>query len=135
MPFGSRFRVAGVTAWTALGVLASVDQVHAQRPVQTAQPVMAGGTTDEVWQTAPKADAFFQRLPSEGAVPSQHTEFQVAYDRTTIYVRVRADETEADKIVGYLTRRDAESPSDWIRVLIDSYHDHRTAYEFAVNPA
>ena len=32
-------------------------------------------------------------------------------------------------------RRDARSPSDWIRVLIDSYHDKRTAYEFAVNPA
>src|SRR5262249_44109237 len=36
---------------------------------------------------------------------------------------------------GYLTRRDDDSPSDWIRVLIDSYHDRRTAYEFAVNPA
>src|SRR4029078_4816584 len=34
-----------------------------------------------------------------------------------------------------LTRRDDESPSDWIRVLIDSYHHHRTPYEFAVNPA
>ena len=27
-----------------------------------------------------------------------------------------------------------DSPSDWIRVLVDSYHDRRTAYEFAVNP-
>src|SRR5262249_3393020 len=39
------------------------------------------------------------------------------------------------RIVSYLTRRDGESPSDWIRVLIDSYHDKRTAFEFAVNPA
>jgi hypothetical protein len=37
--------------------------------------------------------------------------------------------------VGLLTRRDGDSPSDWIRVLIDSYHDKRTAYEFSVNPA
>jgi hypothetical protein len=32
------------------------------------------------------------------------------------------------------TRRDEASPSDWIRVYIDSSHDRRTAYEFAVNP-
>ena len=29
----------------------------------------------------------------------------------------------------------ATRPRDWIRVLIDSYHDKRTAYEFGVNPA
>ena len=28
-----------------------------------------------------------------------------------------------------------DSPCDWIHVLIDSYHDKRTAYEFAVNPS
>ena len=27
------------------------------------------------------------------------------------------------------------SPSDWIRVMIDSFHDRRSAFEFAVNPA
>src|SRR5207247_7893559 len=52
-----------------------------------------------------------------------------------MYVKVQSFDSEPDKIVGYLTRRDAESPSDWIRVIIDSYHDRRTAYEFAVNPA
>src|SRR5690606_35832908 len=33
-----------------------------------------------------------------------------------------------------LTRRDVRGPSDQIGVLIDSYHDRRTGYEFAVNP-
>ncbi|MGE3526696.1 MAG: DUF5916 domain-containing protein, partial [Gemmatimonadales bacterium] len=36
---------------------------------------------------------------------------------------------------GHLTRRDEASPSDWIGILIDSYHDRRTAFEFLVNPA
>jgi hypothetical protein len=48
---------------------------------------------------------------------------------------VHAFDTEPFHIIGYLTRRDQNSPSDWIRVFIDSYHDRRTAYEFAVNPA
>ena len=48
---------------------------------------------------------------------------------------MRAFDTEPGKIVGIRTRRDSSSPSDWIRVIIDSYHDRRTAYEFAVNAA
>ena len=79
--------------------------------------------------------AFVQREPHEGEVPSQRTEFRVAYDATTLYVRVRAFDAEPDKIVTYLTRRDDNSPCDWLRVFIDSYHDRRTAYEFAVNPS
>jgi hypothetical protein len=95
----------------------------------------AGDLTDEFWQTIPPTDGFVQREPNEGGVPSQRTEFRVAYDATTLFVRVRAFDTEAGKIVSYLARRDGDSPSDWIRVLVDSYHDKRTAYEFGVNPA
>jgi hypothetical protein len=59
----------------------------------------------------------------------------VVYDAATLYVKVHAFDTEPFHVLGYLTRRDQDSPSDWIRVFIDSYHDRRTAYEFAVNPA
>ncbi len=107
---------------------------EAQTSVQTA--VRADGPIDStVWQAASPADGFKQREPNEGAEPSQRTEFRVAYDATTFHVRVQAFDTEPDKIVGYLTRRDEDSPSDWIHILVDSYHDRRTAYEFAVNPA
>ncbi len=88
-----------------------------------------------VWAGVPPVGDFVERDPAEGATPSQRTEFQVGFDATTLFVRVRAFDTEPQKIVGYLTRRDADSPSDWVRVLVDSYHDRRTAYEFAVNPA
>ena len=47
---------------------------------------------------------------------------------------MRAFDAEPARINGFLTRRDAGSASDWIRVYIDSYHDRRTAYQFAVNP-
>ena len=48
--------------------------------------------------------------------------------------RVRAFDTDPAKIVGILTRRDQRSPSDWIRIVVDSYFDRRSAYEFGVNP-
>jgi len=93
-----------------------------------------GELGEEVWRLAPAVDAFVQREPEEGGQPSQRTEFRVAFDETTLFVRVHAFDTEPDRIVSFLTRRDQDSPSDWIRVLIDSYHDRRTAFEFAVNP-
>src|SRR5438132_5933115 len=96
---------------------------------------VSGELSGEIWAVVPVISEFVQREPHEGARPTQRTEFRVAFDATTLYVKVRAFDSEPDKILGYLTRRDDNSPCDWIRVFIDSYHDRRTAYEFAVNPS
>ena len=96
---------------------------------------VSAALNDEVWQLATPSEAFRQRDPKDGGEPTQRTEFRVAYDAFNLFVKVRAYDNEADKIVTYLTRRDQDSPCDWLHVLIDSYHDQRTAYEFAVNPS
>src|SRR5262245_17291104 len=96
---------------------------------------VTGPVNDEVWQSVPAISEFVQREPTDGGEPSQRTEFRVAYDSSILYVKVRAFDKEPDKIIGYLTRRDQDSPCNWIHVLIDSYHDRRTAYDFAVNPS
>jgi len=120
-----------LTTAAATSTTARVDAVA----ITSAKAVRASGElSDEVWQTATPVDAFLQRDPVEGGQPSQRTEFRVTYDASTLFVKVHAFDTEPNRIVGYLTRRDGDSPSDWVRVLIDSYHDRRTAYEFAVNP-
>jgi hypothetical protein len=94
-----------------------------------------GEPTGEVWERAAPISDFVQREPSEGSEPSFQTEARVAYSDTALFIRVQALDPEPDRIVGILTRRDEHSPSDWIRVIIDSFRDRRTAYEFAVNPA
>ena len=105
-------------------------------PVREATALkLDGELTDEVWSRAPKIDGFVQRDPKEGAAPTYATEARVAYDAQHLYVAILAHDPEPDKIAGFLTRRDSYSPSDWVAVLIDSYHDKRTAYEFSVNPA
>ncbi len=121
----------------ALGAMASaatsrVDAVLLDDPKAIR---VSGAVADEVWRDAPATDAFVQREPQEGGEPSQRTEFRVAYDAATLYIQVRAFDTEPDKILTYLTRRDEDSPCDWLYVMIDSYHDRRTAYEFGVNPS
>ena len=124
-----------LSALVALALAAAAPPVDAAQSHEARAVRVSAALNDDVWQTAEPIDAFIQREPAEAAAPSQRTEFRVAYDSTTLYVKVHAFDTEPGRVVGYLTRRDDNSPSDWIRVFIDSYHDRRTAYEFAVNPA
>jgi hypothetical protein len=93
-----------------------------------------GDLSDEGWRNAAPAADFVQREPTEGSAPAFRTEARVAYDALYLYVGVRALDPEPGRIAGHLTRRDGDSPSDWIRIAIDSFLDRRTAYEFAVNP-
>ncbi len=120
-----------------LGALSSgVTKARGQDPAAAITAVRVEGTPDRAaWSAAVPANAFIQREPAEGGSPSQSSDVRVMYDTTTLYVRVHAFDTEPDRILSYLTRRDEDSPSDWLHVFVDSYHDRRTAYEFAVNPA
>ena len=122
-----------VAVWLLLALTARVDAIAI--PDNPSVLHVTGAVSEEVWTAAAPTSAFVEREPRDGGEPSQRTEFRVAYDSTTLYVKVRAFDTEPDKIVSYLTRRDLYSPCDWIHVFVDSYHDRRTAYEFAVNPS
>jgi len=105
-------------------------------PIPEATAVKVDGElNDAVWQTVPPIKDFLQREPSEGAAPTFQTEARVAYDATALYIAVQAFDSDPSRIVGIRTRRDEGSPSDWISVLVDSFHDRRSAFEFDVNPA
>jgi hypothetical protein len=94
-----------------------------------------GELTDAIWATAPPIAGFVQREPRDGAPATFDTVARVVYDATALYIAVHALDPEPERIQGIRTRRDESSPSDWIRILIDSFHDRRSAFEFAVNPA
>jgi hypothetical protein len=97
--------------------------------------VLDGRLTETAWRTATPITDFVQRDPHEGEPVTEPTEARVLYTDAVIYVGVRAFDSHPDQIKGRLTRRDEDSPSDWILVAIDSYHDRRTAFVFEVNPA
>jgi Domain of unknown function (DUF5916)/Carbohydrate family 9 binding domain-like len=94
-----------------------------------------GELTDEAWLKAPVVTGFLQRVPSEGAPATHETEVRIAFDSTALYVAVNAIDAQPDRIVGILTRRDDQSPSDWVSIYVDSFLDRRSAYEFGVNAA
>lgn len=94
-----------------------------------------GKLDDKVWADLPRQGEFIQRNPDDGTPGTQNTEFAVAYDAEFLYVGIRAYDDHPELIDGILTRRDESSPSDWLYISIDSYHDHRTAFEFGLNAA
>ena len=97
--------------------------------------VVTGVVAEADWQQAELLTSFVQREPSEGAPATFQTEARVVADPSALHVIVHATDPDPAKIVAYLTRRDADSESDWIHLFIDSSHDRRTGYQFAVNAA
>lgn len=98
-------------------------------------PVIDGRDNDAVWRNAKVISDFQEWQPTEGAPARFRTEAKVAYDAANLYVFVRAFDPHPDSIIRILERRDTWTPSDMIWLFVDSFHDHRTGYEFGVNAA
>ena len=110
-------------------VIATATAVRAASP-----PNIDGREDDAVWRQAPKYSDFRQFEPKVDTNPSFRTEFQAAYDERNLYVFVRMFDPHPDSIMHALSRRDVRGPSDQVKLLIDSYNDRRSGFEFAVNP-
>lgn len=98
-------------------------------------PVLDGRLEEPVWQTATPITDLRQTDPDEGRSVSESTEVRVLYDATGLYIGARLFDRDPGAIARRLARRDADTPSDEFRVMLDSYHDHRTTFLFAVSPA
>lgn len=128
--------VSAATPTAAQTLLAGQDQ---GRPVieatRTIGAIHLDGRLDEPsWAEARPVDSFTQLDPEEGRPVSEPTVARVLYDDQALYIGVRMDDSRPPTI--RLGRRDMDlQDSDWITVIIDSYHDHRTAFSFGINPA
>jgi len=97
-------------------------------------PIIDGDITDETWNTVYWNENFTQLSPTEGNKPTQRTKFKIIYDEKNLYLAVRCYDSEPDKIVKRLSRRDGND-GDWIEINLDSYRDLRTAFAFTVTAA
>lgn len=125
--------VVGAQADTASRGAASGASITA-RPVNAPPPVTAGWNVG-VWSTADSIVDFRQQDPAIGAAGSERTVVKVLHDHENLYVAVRSWDREANRIVATQLRRDADlSSDDNVTILIDSFHDRRSAYLFETNP-
>ena len=98
------------------------------------RPRIDGRLDENVWQRAPVATDFVQERPQPGAPARARTEVRLLVDDAALYVGARLYDAP-DSVLAPLGPRDATNlTSDWFDVLVDSYHDRRTAFQFSVNP-
>jgi hypothetical protein len=97
-------------------------------------PVLDGRLDENICTDQQKITDFLEYEPTEGVVPRFKTEVCVTYDDKYFYVLARMFDPAPDSIVALLSRRDVRTQSEQLKLVIDSYHDKRTAYQFAVNP-
>ncbi len=94
--------------------------------------VIDGKLDDEAWSQVEWGGDFVQREPEYGVAPAQETQFKILYDAKFLYVGIRAFDSEPEKIVKRMSRRDGFD-GDWVEINIDSYFDKRTAFSFTAS--
>lgn len=134
-----RTALAGAVLYVAWGAgtvaLAQVDPLMTQAEPTSRPPIIDGRLDDAAWQAAPAASDFRQKEPSEGQAASEATTVWILYDRSRLYIGVHLQDSQPDQIRASELRRDNDLRSDdSFSVLLDTFHDHRNAFLFRVNP-
>lgn len=111
-------------------------EAHRIHAVRISDPLKIDGRLDEPsWAQAEAATDFRQESPTEGAPASEQTEVRVLYDSRNVYIGIRAFDSEPSKINARdLVRDSTFDTDDRIEIILDTYHDLRNAFRFAVNP-
>ncbi len=102
--------------------------------IKSEKPRIDGALDDACWLEGEWTGNFRQQMPTEGAKPSQKTEFKILYDDENIYAAIRVYDNEPEKIDRQMARRD-DRAGDIVGVNFDSYFDHRTGFEFDLTAA
>ena len=98
-------------------------------------PAVDGRLDDAAWAAAPVLSGLTQKDPREGEPATERTEVRFLYDNHALYVGARMVSSEPAKIQAPVSRRDVFQQAETFGVSLDTYHDRRTAYTFAVTAA
>jgi len=94
-----------------------------------------GRLDEQAWQDAPVADRFVQRDPDEGMPATEKTQVSALYDAENLYFGIRCWDTRAEGILATELRRDNNFENDdSFAIILDTFHDHRNAFLFRINP-
>ncbi len=99
--------------------------------------IVDGRLNEELWNNesnAKWASGFVQRQPNENSKPSATTNFKIFYDSKYLYVGIKCFDPDPAAISQRMSRRDGYN-GDWIEIIIDSYHDLRSAFSFTLSAA
>lgn len=118
------------------GDTTAVRELHAYR-INSPPPIIDGELSDAIWNSPDlsRVGDFLQQEPDEGKPATESTFVAVAYDDHALYVAFWCYDSEPDKIISQLVRRDRWVPADWVSINLDPYHDHQSGYSFMLGVA
>ena len=102
--------------------------------VRITEPVAVDGALNEpAWAQAHVIDDFVQQEPTVNAPATERTEVRVLADESAFYFGITC--TQAAHVIARERRRDNPlADDDRFEIVLDTFHDHRNAYHFALNP-
>ncbi len=103
-------------------------------PLVAETPVADGALDEPLWESAAVIGDFTQTEPAQGRPATQATRVRIALTENALLFGVTLEDDEPDAIVAREYRRDAQLESDDnFMVVLDTYHDHRSAFFFTTN--
>ena len=129
-------RLNGLTILILLCLSSNI--VIAQKTLESIRihtPLIIDGQIDSALSFMPdSAQGFIQMEPNIGQPASSKTVAYLMYDDKFIYFSVFCYQ-DPNTIIGKITSRDnLSNDDDAITLILDTYHDNRTGFGFAVNP-
>jgi hypothetical protein len=104
-------------------------------PVASGPITIDGRLSEDAWKSAAVIDEFWETNPGDNTPPKVKTVAYLAYDDRFLYIGLRCDDPEPDKIrAPYVERDQVLGTDDNVAVFIDTRNDRRSAMEFRVNP-
>ncbi|WP_421420651.1 DUF5916 domain-containing protein (plasmid) [Pseudoalteromonas lipolytica] len=99
------------------------------------ESISVDGVMDEAhWQQATKVPLKYQNEPNEKGTPPVQTDAYLYEDGQYLYVGFIAKDPDPSQIRAALRDRDTLWQDDNVALMIDTFNDERTGYEFYVNP-
>ena len=97
--------------------------------------VLDGKLDEEAWSQSQVVGDFTQEDPNEGMPASEATEVRALFDAENLYFGVRNFDSQPEGIrATELRRDDSFGNDDSFAVILDTFHDHRNAFLFRINP-
>jgi len=99
------------------------------------ESITVDGNMDEaVWKSATKMELKYENNPGEGTLAKVKTEIYFYENGTSLNVAIKAYDPNPEEIRASLRDRDALWSDDNVGIIIDTFNDERSGYEFFVNP-
>lgn len=118
----------------AFSLLAFSAQGQWQVPQLETAPQIDGRLEEAVWEKALVVLLPYEVEPGDSVPALTRTECLLLSTREALYVGFRAYDPDPRQVRAHLADRDQFFRDDFVGILLDTFADHRRAFEFVANP-